>query len=732
MGENHTDEGRPLGARSRPQYHYFYGSTEAADLADSDAGGNDQEHDSLIGEELVTTDHEEEMTPNSSERDLQHVLITNGNHTKPWFFQSPTSAHNNNTVTTNSNNGTDSNQRGTGGGMMNSYGLGRIIPIILLAIGISALLIAFLPRTSNTTPMSNGSYIPFDQVQRSEFGDPVDGFVDKSLFHPTLLSVESPKTFVFPFPTGAFWTNLVMRTTSSSSSESNSRISYPIVVYPYSYKWSNCFLQISYPGGHRHTDGINIVDSFTPELSITTKEDIANRYVTKFDPLSVTLRFVATQTSKWETALVQGSPYATIKYLNATPVFEPLTSFKSVQCPGDDDENFSDLIDNENETEFVEGGGKQRQRQRSLFGVCSIDLDPKKGKTYLRGVQFIFKTPEGVSWIMFASEPIILVYDAQSRLKIAATSQFTGVIRLACIPAKDAADTSVDSSTGLKRLIYHAGVYPVGGQVSWEFTNSKPSASSSSGGENKVTSTGKYATVHLSYATQSMTDNNLRPNSPANTLLMLSLPHHATMLPKTSRLNYKHFDLSYRCIKGPLTPVLGSTWSFDEPLPTLDFDGPRSDIDQSVAQTILEQVEEDFEIVLPSVNGDIYGFGKQIARLAQLVHISSRLQRPTNSNVTTPDKASELLAKSSELLKGYLERLFSDQVVDGLVFDSNLGGLVSKNGLMDNRADFGNGRYNGEHSHIFVNSHRGGNIILALTNLLCYDLWNTDHHFHYG
>jgi endo-1,3(4)-beta-glucanase len=291
---------------------------------------------------------------------------------------------------------------------------------------------------------------------------------------------------------------------------------------------------------------------------------------------------------------------------------------------------------------------------------------------------------------MFASEPINLVYDALRKTKIASIAPFTGTIRLAYIPARAAADTSVDSSTGLRRLIYHAGVYPVGGQVSWDFHS--PSSGTAKSTAEKVNSTGKYVTVHFSYATHTMTDNNLRPNSPANALLMLSLPHHSQLLPRNSLLNKKHFDLSYRCIKGPLTPVLGSTWSYDEPLPDLDFDGPLYDIDQSVVQTILDQVEKDMTTVLPTFTEDIYGFGKQTARLAQLAHISSRLQRPENGNVTTPDRASQLLAKSSELLSGYLERLLSDQVTDSLVFDSNLGGLVSKNGLLDKGADFGNGR----------------------------------------
>ena len=94
-------------------------------------------------------------------------------------------------------------------------------------------------------------------------------------------------------------------------------------------------------------DALTILDTFAPDLKLSTVEDIAKRYVTQFDPLSVTLRFVSTPDSKWETALVQGSPYLTLQYLKATPVIAPLSIFSAVQCPGDadEDENFGDLLD---------------------------------------------------------------------------------------------------------------------------------------------------------------------------------------------------------------------------------------------------------------------------------------------------------------------------------------------------------------------------------------------------
>ena len=326
MGKSDLKEEVSLSSRPRAQYHYLYGSTGNGTEAESIP---EQEQESLIGEELVSTDHEGD-TPNSSQRDLQHLVITTETRNKGWW------GHN----------------RDRDG----SSGLGRMILIIGLALAMSTFLVILFPHTSQPLPSAQNMYIPFPSVDRMDFGDPVKAFVKIDLFHPTLLSSSEPRTFVFPFPTGAFWTNLVVHSPDGD-------ISYPIMVYPYAYKWSDSFLQVSYPSSHRFTDSHSIRDTFAPELTFSSKEAILERHVIKFDPLSVTLRFSAAGESRWEIPLVQGSPYTTLKYFNATPTIRALSIFKSVLCPGDDDENFSDLIDDTG-----------TRRGRKLFGVCSIDV----------------------------------------------------------------------------------------------------------------------------------------------------------------------------------------------------------------------------------------------------------------------------------------------------------------------------------------------------------------------
>lgn len=660
MGRDNNDtynEAVSLSARSRPQYHYFYGSTEGGDNIGNEIPDIDNE-DSLFGEELVPTDREDEP-PANSERDLPHLIITNGDSSKPPPRDRP-------------------------------YPIG-LVPISILILGVVMFLVVVFPNASD--PMPAYGFVPYTHVDRSAYDDSVGTFIALDLFHPTLLSDTIPRTFNFPFPTGAFWTNLVVLPDDNNQS-------YPITVYPYAYKWAGSYLQLSYPAARRVAKKSSIRDAFEPDITIATQEGAQNRFITKFDPLSVTLRFISSPESKWETSLVQGSPYATIKVLNSTPIFTPLSTFKSVQCPGDDNEKFGDFTDNEDE------GWRRR-----LFGVCSID-ESDKNKSTIRGVQFIFKTAEGLSWIMFSSEPMNLVFDTARKTTIKSSAPFTGIIRLAHIPEMNSNETvsgpnekTAESSTGLRRLIYHAGIYPTGGQVSWEFHSPLSSATGTTSQDQKTQNNGRHATVTFNYATQTMLDTSHIPNEATKPLLMLALPHHADVLSPSVMLKSKKFDLQFHSIKGPLTPVVGSTWSYTEPLFDIGVDGPFQEIDPKIRRQLLEQIDDDLGQLLPTSAENIYGFGKQIARLAQLTHISKKLHKDVDQNSGFRTGIPE---KGTALLSNYLEMFLSSQVTDKLVFDSNLGGLVSSNGLLDTSEDFGNGRYNGEFVRLFHSSPTSG------------------------
>jgi endo-1,3(4)-beta-glucanase len=185
-------------------------------------------------------------------------------------------------------------------------------------------------------------------------------------------------------------------------------------------------------------------------------------------------------------------------------------------------------------------------------------------------------------------------------------------------------------------------------------------------------------------------------------LLMLSLPHHARSLPSETILSSSEFDLAYVCIKGAMTPVVSDTWAYDIALNAPDFD----DVDMmvyakglapSVRNLIMESVQKDLTRVLPTLDENIYGFGKQTARLAQLAHIADMMdysafaQGNHTQNVTKPT-ASPAFADAKSKLHSFLVSFFDGQETDKLVFDAKFGGIVSQDGLYNSEADFGNGR----------------------------------------
>jgi len=694
---HNNDENEPLTTslqRSpRPQFNYFYGSTTAVTTPPMSVHNDEQ--DSLVGEELITTDNECDIPTNGDDDEIyqRDFFIDDDSHqnrAQRWTKLLPTTASPNKFASCNS-----------------------ILVFLLMASAVSiAVILLIPPKQRNIPPQTQSFDIPFPQVDRADFGDPVEGFINMDLFSPRLIrddttvdtavdaaidaaendsendTSHSSVSFSLPFPTGAFWTNLVVQPPMGDTT------SYPVAVYPFAYRWSPSSLQVSYPAGHRVIDEKRIQDPFIPELTLTTKEEIINRHIVDYDPLSVTLRYISSSlpNANWELALVQGNPYVTITYTKQTPILKPLSIFSDVQCPGDDNDSITDLQKKNGD----EGG-------REFFGVCRIDKsDPKY--TSMRGVQFILKTPEGISWFMFASEPINLVFDKHSMTTISAAAPFTGVIRLAYIPHDD--DNSVktlESSTGLKRLIYHSDIYPVGGDLSYEFHRSGSSSSSlTSLSKDTVNGASSYATLTFTFATRSMLSNSAATKTAkTRNLLMLALPHHAEVISKSAILDTANFDVNYECIKGNMTPVIGSTWSFDEPLYDIDFDGPMQVVDENIKDLILRQVEDDMNQVLPSHTENVYGYGKQVARLAQLAHIADRLEvkNTKDRNITNVVQGSSVLGKVSSQLSKYLEAYLSSEVSDNLLFDKNMGGICSKNGLLDKGEDFGNGRYNDHHFH---------------------------------
>jgi hypothetical protein len=365
-------------SRSRPQYHYLYGSTDLTSPA-STIGSPTQDHEALLGEGLILTDNEED-TPNASSQDLQQIVVTNGK-------DRPMLPHLSEFDIVDETNefllgpmpmppppppkpryATCCDSMLTG-----DHPIGRLTRVALvMAVAICMCTLVMVLSTNSTDAMGASGYrhgprfdyIPFPVVDREDYNDPATKIVNPELFDPSLLfqgTAASSKTnrtvdplLKVPFPTGAFWTNLVVDPTPDRG------FSYPVVVYPYAFKWSKTLLQASYPPLRRRIDDISIRDTFNPDVTFGTLEAVAKRHIMAFDSLSVTVRFFLSSGGYWETYMVQGSPYITARYQDATPEIRALSIFSDVSCPFDATGNYKD------------GSGFDSNNGRKLkWGVCT-------------------------------------------------------------------------------------------------------------------------------------------------------------------------------------------------------------------------------------------------------------------------------------------------------------------------------------------------------------------------
>jgi len=432
------------------------------------------------------------------------------------------------------------------------------------------------------TSIHTEQQIPFPATDRTEYSSlAASDIVDPQLFDPSFLRTSSASSsdkngmLTVPFPTGAFWTNLVL-----TQSTSDQGMSYPIMAYPYGYRWSATKVQVSYPPLRRLMDPISIRDIFNPDLTLGVLESTKERHVTAFDPLSVTLRYSSSSgidgganSSYWETYLVQGSPYVTMACEKTTPVLTALSIFSSFTC-----------------------GNKQDCSERTDKDDGTASTTPMNT---LRGTTFRITTQENLTWLLFASDTITLSYDTIHKTTVTSNNQFTGVLRLVLLPpALDYDNPSyasqfsrnypaVNITTKVEeRLACHANVYPVGCNISWKFD------------EKDV------ATVNFRFQTKQLSKK--ESSCSKYQLLMLALPHHVQVLSSKSLKPTDYLgELTFRSIKGKMAPVQGSVWTYDEPLTTIGFDSASTlknaaSLDDNTKRIILDQVNDDMSRVLVS------------------------------------------------------------------------------------------------------------------------------------
>jgi endo-1,3(4)-beta-glucanase len=390
-------------------------------------------------------------------------------------------------------------------------------------------------------------------------------------------------TLPAPRPTTTAWQNLILGSGQSR-----------IDLAPYQARALPEGLNVARVDPTASATSVQVAD--VRQLTLGAGQAFTSHAVIAYDLLSVTLRYKATA-GTMTLPLVQGMPYVTADYAGLTPVLLP-----------------------------------------GQYSFASVNGSSTPGS--VTGVRFLVGLSDGSSWLVYASSPISITWNAT---RFGAGSSFTGTVRVASLPTPAMASV----------LDAHAGAIP-------------------RGGEPQVSIACDVATLRFAYAT-----------SGQGPLLMMALPHHLARLVAPQLAG-----LTYSTLTGVQQAVVGSSWTMRLPLTTKDWSAPRAPTAAHLTDVISAlAVDSAFVPDTTTVDGDPYFGGKQLAKLARLVLIADQLG--------DTDTASTLRARLAPLEAAWLDGKNGNP----LRYDTTWGGVVTANGLANPDADFGQGHYNDHHFH---------------------------------
>lgn len=259
---------------------------------------------------------------------------------------------------------------------------------------------------------------------------------------------------------------------------------------------------------------------------------------------------------------------------------------------------------------------------------------------------FAIHLSNGQHWLLSTDSPVQVVWTAD---RVAFQAAYAGRVRVAIA-------TDHASAAALARFAH--GPHAVRGRVRAD------------------SSAGDMATLRYEWTAA---------GGPAEELITLALPLHEQHMTSGHKLGAA---LRFDCMKGPMVPLLGESWSLAVPLARAGLRARRG-VPKDKVQAIQDALAEDLGApgVTQPLARDPYFFGKEAARLARLVLVAEELGADEEAG-----SAAEALA---EALGPWLSR------GGPLVYDRTYGGIVSAASLDSERClgEFGNAGYNDHHFH---------------------------------
>ncbi|KAM3577913.1 hypothetical protein VYU27_000018 [Nannochloropsis oceanica] len=456
-----------------------------------------------------------------------------------------------------------------------------------------------------------------------------------------------------PYPTGAWWTNLVL-----NKGDNN------VAVLPYAIKATDDNgLQISYSYFRHLSTKMVQADLFAPDMAMAAVENTGTHYIESYDPLSVGLVFPTVnhlqhnRPSYYRTHLVRGCPYLTVEYYGCHP-----------------------LVTAANMITVING---LQYREEATFQAPA-----------LTGSVFEITVISGQQWMLFAEPAITFRWTKDG--KLTSISSYTGFLRIAVAPVE-----------GIKPvLVEHWRAYPTGGDVSLDYPGG---GRGGEGGGERGGERGGEEGGSLSEGDMMVTYQWRRKGE--GRLLMLALPHHVEILQDATLVG--NATGVYVTLKGGMTAVLGDRWYMKEGLPVpvdvgkkgqkgewtgdggggFEFRAPRGVGNEGQKKVIREAVMSDLAAIRKGdfkrwnktdVN-DPYWEGKRMAMYARLAVIADEVGM-------VPERE-EAVALAAAVMTPWLGGTNDNP----FLYDTTWGGIILQSGLSNPYVNFGNTYYNDHH-----------------------------------
>lgn len=455
-----------------------------------------------------------------------------------------------------------------------------------------------------------------------------------------------------PFPTGAWWTNLVLEQGEAA-----------VVAMPYVFRMLGEKAHVSFP--FRVVTPTVVQSGFIAQIVLSSAAGGADdpvapptaHQVVAFDSFGVNVRFQRHGAAEFTLLLMRGSPYVTMEFTGSRPVIESTDGLSLSRL-----KKFDGLV-------FMDGSDVE-------FAVYSLLVS------------------NGQMWYIFSSDPTLeLKLGTDGR--VVAKEALTGVLRVAL---------SLDATT-FPYLLESASVYPTGGVVNY---TADPADSSVA----RLEFRWKTKTF-AAFAPD--TDSSSRRKAELLMLALphhmdIMQVQSAPGEKATTDANKVVNILRYTSIRGPMKGVLGSVWHMREQLPPVEWnfadDGLFSDeydakllngvpveeekarrlaMRQLAKDKIVENLKQDINKYPILAGDDSYNFGKQIGRETRLLLMADRFGQD------------DIVAVELKKIEDALEPWLDGTNPDKLVYDETFGGVVTSFGLRSKDADYGNGYYNDHH-----------------------------------